>query len=152
MTLNATKVREAVMAGYSPVCATCKHFWVARDLNEVDCGKKDCGGPIAGKDFPEYDGPITQLDKFCFACTRESEYAVRSAQAKRLVGVCCEHLKLLDRLVPKEVRGQSSHLEVISPRGIVVPLNGRYSPKSLQEVVLETEQAWSEQDKENGHG
>lgn len=136
------RIQNEIHSGTSPVCASCKHFWVAKDAGLESCGQ-DCGGPIAGKDFPKYDGPMTSLDKFCFACISEADYVVRSVGASRLVGICRRHLPLLDRL---RTTAADVTVEVMSPKGIVAPVGGRYTPKSLGEVIADTEAGW----KKNG--
>lgn len=147
MPLDALKVHQVIQEGLSPVCGTCRHFWTARDQNRETCGK-DCGGPIIGRDFPEYDGPMVQLDKFCFACTKEADYAIRGSRATRLVGVCRGHLALIDRVTAQDVRPFG--IDVQSPKGLVLPVSGRYTQKTLREVIFETEKAWAEEDKNRG--
>ena len=134
--MDFRRVRAAVVAGLSPVCGTCSHYWTAQDKGAALCGK-DCSGPIAGKAFPEYSGPMTNFERFCFACTSDSDYGIRQPNEDRVIGVCQKHLKLLDRYVP-ENKGQAV-VEVVSGRGLLLPKKGRYTNKSLGEVLASGE-------------
>jgi len=127
----------------SPVCATCVHFWTARDQKAPNCGQ-DCGGPIAGNDFPMYSGPMTQFDRFCFACPSPADYAVKSPGTKRPIGLCKVHLGHLDRLVA-EGEDAPFTLTLLSAKGIVYPTAGRFTPKNLGETMYDQEVEWYDQ-------
>lgn len=122
----------------SPICASCSHFWEARQKGAPTCGQ-ECSGPINGNDFPMYKGPMTTFETHCFACFRKADFAVRNP-GKKIIGVCKEHLGHLDRLV-----SNAPHLEVVGPKGLVTPVEGRYTPKNLGEVMAETEEEWASQ-------
>lgn len=141
MPIDSRRVRLALSRGLSSVCSSCEHWWEAADRGLSNCGK-DCGGPIGGRDFPLYKGPRTRLDNTCFAaCVSTSDYVVR-IPGGRDIGVCSKHLKLLDSLEP-EAR-ENLVVEVRSPQGLVVPRAGRYTSKSLGEVIAETEAGWDD--------
>lgn len=80
---------------------------------------------------------MTNFEKFCFACTNESAYGIRQPNESRIVGVCQKHLKLLDRYVPENK--EQSIIEVVSGRGLLLPRKGRYTNKSLGEVLASGE-------------
>lgn len=128
-------MKKAMDSGLSPVCATCTKYWEGMDKGLGACTGKACAGPIAGKDFPEYDGPMEQLDKYCFACTSHATMVIKPTEGTRLIGICDEHLQLIDRLRPENFA--SAGVEVYSSKGLVVPKMGRYTPKSLGEVMHE---------------
>lgn len=150
--LDEAKIRQVVGDGLSPVCATCTWYWRARDLQLSRCSdlhNGDCGGPIAGLDFPLYDGPMERLDKFCFACAAPASLAIKTPGTGRLVGVCKEHLSLIDRYLA-EGTGPSL-TEVRSAKGLVLPINGRYTRKSLVEVIAENEAKFEKERQERVH-
>lgn len=139
MPLDSSKVRLAIIQGMSPVCATCEHYGAAQDRGLDSCGKT-CGGPIVGMDFPLYKGPMTRLDNFCFACVSRSDFVIKVPLGTKHIGVCNKHLTLLDRMTVKDF--PKMELEVRSPQGLIAPVGGRYTPKSLGELFAETEENW----------
>jgi len=77
--MDPLRVRDAVAQGLAFPCAMCRHYWQGRDDGEDSCNKKECGGPLSGRSFPSYDGPLPDGDwaHFCFL----------SGQSNDLVGV-----------------------------------------------------------------
>lgn len=103
MPLDPHLVEAVVRSGLSMVCATCRKYWEGRErgLPEPRCtSKTGCGSPLAGGDFHEYEGPITEFDRWCFVCAGEAKYGVRARDKRRLFGVCKEHVRLLHDLKP----------------------------------------------------
>lgn len=103
MPLDPHLVEAAVKSGLSSVCATCSKYWAGREkgLPEPRCtAATKCGSPLAGDDFHEYDGPMRELDRWCFVCAQPSKYGLKVRDGKRLVGVCAEHVRLLAELKP----------------------------------------------------
>ena len=101
--MNEIKVALAVQGGLSPVCATCKKYWGARDRNipEPRCLSVDnCAGPAGGDDFHEYDGPITDFSRWCFACGEESAFGIQVYTRLRTIGVCKNHVRMLAEIRP----------------------------------------------------
>jgi hypothetical protein len=99
-------------------------------------------------DFPLYEGPMATLDKFCFRCVQRADFVIKPVEAERMVGVCSRHLALIDKLIPKHME-KSPDLEVRSAKGIVTPVAGRYTEKTLGETMYEQELEWA---KERGDG
>ena len=102
--LNAVKVCEAAAKGLSVYCASCKKYWRAREQglpgDQCLCVEK-CGSPIAGDDFHEYDGPITDYMRFCFVCGASTpRYGVGVEGKKKIVGVCVNHVRMIEALEP----------------------------------------------------
>ena len=102
------------------VCAWCEHWHNAIDNgSNIGCGK-ECGGPVVGKGFPLYKGPI-DLSKYCFICGNDATSCVRIGG--KLIGVCNKigsgNITCLDRL-RKILSGQKN----IVVRERVVPVIG----------------------------
>ena len=103
MPLDPHLVEAAVKSGLSTVCATCRRYWEGRErgLPEPRCtSRSGCGSPLAGGDFHEYDGPISEFDRWCFVCAGEAKYGVRARDKRRLFGVCETHVRMLHDLKP----------------------------------------------------
>ena len=96
MILDENKVKILLQSGMCFVCSMCL---CCLDGNGK-CGKENCGGPIVGRDYPDYRGPLENFVNFCFACGDESEYGIKVKNGKKIVGVCKEHVGYLNQLVP----------------------------------------------------
>lgn len=140
------KIATAVTGGLSIVCSTCKRYWEGRDkgLPEPKCTAVDgCGSPLIGDDFHEYDGPISDLARWCFVCGSESKFGIRVGTRPRITGVCKEHAKWLGELIPENET-------VVAPTEIIVsgaPLVVEKPKKSLVAAILEAENYFKEQEK-----
>jgi hypothetical protein len=149
MPLDPNKVMGAVQKGLSIVCATCRHYWRAKDAGLDGCGKT-CAGPISGDNFPLYDGELPDLLRFCFVCGRDSEHALQIGQKPKKVGVCAVHLNFLTELLPKDAAPQlgpvyaSKGTEMLRVERIV-----RKPEKTLVGQMIEQEKAWQEEDRFN---
>lgn len=107
MPLDPLLVEAVVKSGLSAVCATCRRYWEGRErgLPEPRCTSvSGCGSPLAGGDFHEYDGPISEFDRWCFVCSADAKYGVRAKGKKRLFGVCDAHVRLLHDLKPVDAQ------------------------------------------------
>ncbi len=138
MPLNPNLVEALVRSGLSAVCATCSKYWEGRErgLPEPRCTSvKGCGSPMAGDDFSEYDGPLRELDQWCFVCARPSRYGVRIKNRARVIGVCEAHAKLLSSLKPEQVPAGETTLVGADGRPVptVVP------KKTLLQAIAESE-------------
>ena len=105
MPIGPQDVAAAVGRGLSIICATCQKYWQARD-NQVPgdrcTSSGGCGSPIAGDTFHEYDGPITQFDRWCFVCGDIATHALRVKTHVRVIGCCERHLELVKTLKAQE--------------------------------------------------
>jgi hypothetical protein len=134
MPLNLAKVGLAVQNGLSSVCATCTLYWIARDQGVPGhkCLAQDgCGSPISGDDFHEYQGPISDLSRWCFVCGSDATRGLRVGGRFRVVGVCENHLRFVHGL-----RSSDSKLSVtveVDDGTCVVPVDRlfRKSPSKL---------------------
>lgn len=98
--MNPANVALLVSKGMSFVCAACKKHWQASDRGLDGCmarvKKKPCAGPLKGKSFPEYEGPLQDhLSKCCFVCGKEPDALVLTEDGGA-VGVCNEHMSVLE--------------------------------------------------------
>ncbi len=151
MPLDLNKVKSLVADGLSPVCATCSRYWEGRERGlaaPLCTAARPCGGPVAGMDFPEYDGPITNFEKQCFVCGSTATLGIKLPTRERVVGICKPHVGVLDRLIAQGISEQAP-ITLFSPKGMIIPVNGRYTEKTLTEVIAETEQMFEETDKAN---
>jgi len=90
-------------AGFSFVCAMCVKLHAGKeargttDWRLVECLGEDCGGPMGGRGYPEYRGPLgaVNLPQYCWRCGRDADAAVESIKDQRMVGSCEKHLELL---------------------------------------------------------
>ena len=142
------KIEKVVAAGTSIVCATCRHFWEARDKSRPNCGEK-CGGPIAGKDFPQYKGPLNgdRLRDWCFVCGQDSGYGLKIPESSRIIGVCEAHLEYLVRLRPsKDTRSRGSLFATDGDTTIQVHRLIRSPKKTLIEEIYEVEKYFAEKE------
>lgn len=90
--MNPAKIALAVQNGLSVVCATCEHYWFAKDKQAPWCGK-DCGGPVRGLAFPWYKGPIANMAAQCFVCGDTTSHLAK--HRSRFLGVCEHHRDLV---------------------------------------------------------
>jgi hypothetical protein len=109
MTTEATNSRavcmqaidgDAVKAGFPITCASCKHFKNAQQTDAENCGRMlTCGGPIYGRSFPDYDGPISPevFEKVCLICGSEHVEFHILANLRRF-GLCFKHRSIFDRV------------------------------------------------------
>jgi len=99
------QVLAALRLGYAFPCAMCVKLHRANDLGHEQCmasvDGKDCGGPLSGLGFPEYDGPLTRemIAKLCFRCGHPASKVVEGNKGPGLVGVCKRHLPVLSRVM-----------------------------------------------------
>lgn len=98
--MNQDLARKLMERGYAFVCAHCAklHRQAARGLAmcEMALSARECGGPMVGKAFPEYEGPLTRdtIADLCFRCGKPSENLVQVG-GTGFVGACKEHVEML---------------------------------------------------------
>lgn len=88
MPMSPAKIGLAVQGGLCVVCATCERYWAAQDRGRPHCGK-DCGGPVSGRAFPKYKGPMRDMTRHCFVCGDTTMHVVHHPLRK--LGVCEQH-------------------------------------------------------------
>jgi len=149
MTVPVQMMKAATAGGLSAVCSTCVRYWEARDrgIPGDACLGHACGSPIAGDDFHNYKGAMTDeaFAKFCFVCGDPATNHVRVVNRHRQIGVCDAHLKMLVEL-KAEGAGQVPPI-LVRKEGELVPVTRLVKPmKRLIDVIIETEMEWAEQD------
>lgn len=92
--------QEALKLGFPITCATCTHLHNAWDSKAEDCGyTTTCGGPLFGRAFPDYLGPVKRdmFAKFCLICgDRHTTHQVIAG--KERLGLCDEHKAVFDNI------------------------------------------------------
>lgn len=111
--ITAGDIQKALDFGYPLTCATCVHFYTACASGLLDCGKTACGGPIVGRDYPDYKGQIPR-EKFpalCLMCgdskiaykvvvTGESKFALCEKHKDALSGIIVDPQIALNQATP----------------------------------------------------
>ena len=113
---NASAINKLRSVGYGFVCATCQKLQrplgIGRHL--VGCEAQQagiqCGGPIVGLSFPQYEGPLTQqgMAMTCFACGKDANKILQPDDGG-YVGCCNEHMDLVS------VREQNDSVLALKP-------------------------------------
>lgn len=95
MAIDGTKLKEALTKGFNVICATCQHHWDGVDKGRSSCGDKECGGPVSGKEFPNYKGDIIRerFDSFCICCLKPELKFKIAVNGKAAFGLCALHEK-----------------------------------------------------------
>jgi len=98
--MNQTRAVMFRAQGYAFVCSLCEKLHRAHDVGytkgcEAAMQGKDCAGPIAGGDFPLYEGPLTRhaLASMCYRCGAEAVKGVQPADGGKVIGACAEHFE-----------------------------------------------------------
>jgi hypothetical protein len=96
----------------------------AFDRGEKVCGM-ECGGPLKGKVFPRYRGPLTPgvTATKCFVCGEDAKDHVSDPNMTRILGVCGKHFHLVRPTDPEKVKPED--------RGIVVTRKVAVPPEDL---------------------
>jgi hypothetical protein len=92
-------VKEALQAGFPITCASCEYLHNAQKTDAQNCGRLlTCGGPIFGRSFPDYKGPLTPeaLEKICLICGSQTIDFHILAGLRRL-GLCFKHRAVFSR-------------------------------------------------------
>lgn len=103
--ISSDQVQKALADGYAFPCSMCVKLHWGRDRNLPHCRaaheNKECGGPLAGLGFPEYEGPLSRdaIAKLCFRCGKPASKIVEGNRGPGLVGVCKRHLPVLSRVM-----------------------------------------------------
>jgi hypothetical protein len=100
---------------------------------------------LAGQTFPDYKGPITQFDRWCFVCGAASKYGVRVGSDIRVFGMCAEHVSLVETLRPVGLNGVPYRQVIASSQADAAKLL-RVPKKSLAAAIAEVEQYYATKD------
>lgn len=91
---------EALKLGFPVTCATCTHLHNAWDAKAEDCGyTASCGGPLFGRAFPDYLGPIKReaFAKICLICG-DRNISHQVIAGKERLGLCDKHKNVFDNI------------------------------------------------------
>jgi len=111
--LDLDKARLAVADGVVIVCATCTHYWEAKDANNPQCKHAQaCGGPFIGRFYPHYEGPFpaSAHGSFCFICGNDQvrgRLVRRDRPMEQGVGVCCNCAPSIPAIAASKLQKQS---------------------------------------------
>lgn len=95
--MNDVRVKLAMAAGLSWLCANCDKYKKARAAGIAghDCmaaiTARPCASPLGGMSFPEYEGAVSDFARFCFVCGDKSVRGMRARGGTRVFGVCKKH-------------------------------------------------------------
>jgi len=104
MPIDIRQVKTDVASGLAFVCAMCEKWQEGQAKGLPGCTGKACAGPLSNKVFPEYIGPIPEANfaSFCFRCGNPVvKFGIKVPGKDKTLGVCEEHVKLLDQLTPE---------------------------------------------------
>jgi hypothetical protein len=90
---------EAIKAGFPITCASCEHLHAAWKTDAADCGRLlTCGGPIFGRAFPDYKGPLTpqMLERICLICGSD-DVDFHILGGLRRLGLCFKHRDVFNK-------------------------------------------------------
>lgn len=153
MTIGGPKtVQEALKGGVSFFCATCKRFWEGQARGLETCSTiLPCGGPMARMTFPMYQGPVTDKSRYCFVCGDDKPMGgVKVPGEEQILGVCKKHVYMLMTLKPDHSKPvQQKSILTNEPLRLIhrsVERAAPLPPKSLTQVIQETEAEWAAED------
>ena len=108
------------------MCASCPKAWEGAALGMQRCTGKECGSPVARRDFPEYCGSLTDLSALCFVCGNKDVVAhARVEDGTKMLGICMAHLEVVDNnMVPK-----SSGINVPNKKVFICPMADKVMPE-----------------------
>ena len=108
-----TMAKFATEGGLAFACAMCRHYWKNDEVSYADlaqgkgsCKQTACGGPMSGRTFPKYSGPLPDGDwtHVCFVCASPAvSHGVKLADGSgsRVLGVCRDHVRFVDEQAPE---------------------------------------------------
>jgi len=140
MPLTMDRIRAALAEGLSPVCATCAKYWKGKDRGLPHCLGHECGSPLRGDTFHDYEGPLSEerFADWCFVCAQKSDYGVVVRGHKRLIGVCREHVSYFETMRPLSRAGVSRpDFKDGSTLVTLVQILGKRK-KTLAEAIVDT--------------
>lgn len=150
--MTPAQIAIAAAEGYSVVCASCRHLHrarAARGGKPGPCGQSDCGGPLAGRTFPKYDGPITDFTRWCFMCGEPAKFAAMAKGSERVFGLCKEHVRSMEEFRARGTDGSERVIEEVkTPDGQIIhpdQLLGK-RPRSLFAEIAKAEKEFAERD------
>jgi hypothetical protein len=110
---------KALKMGLPVTCASCEHMFAAITNGEPRCGKFLCGGPILGRSFSDYKGPIPK-ERFATICLKcgspNITHKVIVVGKEQTFALCEIHKSIFDNILISP----DNNLTQIPP--IIIPL------------------------------
>jgi len=102
------------------ICRHCEAMAAAWDGGRKTCGA-DCGGPLKGRMYPRYRGPLTPgvVATRCFVCGEGAADHVSDERMSRILGVCGKHSHCVRRTDMSKVRPEDRG--IVTTRKVEVP-------------------------------
>lgn len=106
MPLDAAQIGAFRAQGYSYACAMCERLHEGLRRGVDGCTGSRCAGPMAGGDFPEYQGPLTHdmMARICFVCGQDAAFRLKpkTSHVTKTLGICQDHQGLLGAMKPRD--------------------------------------------------
>jgi hypothetical protein len=154
MPLDVIEVQRLVRGkGVSIFCASCSKYQEgrARGLPGHRCTSVSipaCGSPLAGSAFPDYDGPITETDRWCFMCGEPATVGISTPRHQKVFGLCETHVAKASGIIPT---GETAPPVVLMHRQGVELLGAAIvRPSPLVREMLATQEEWDHEAKKRG--
>lgn len=105
------------------VCRHCEYMAKAEDGGQKICGVKECGGPLKGRLFPKYKGPleVTSLATHCFVCGDLAGINISMPDMSRTLAVCERHVQFANLEIDRSVI-KPEDMGVVTTKKVEVPL------------------------------
>jgi len=99
--VTQTAINNELKNGLCYVCANCNEWYEGKANGLDNCGKIECGSPMRRKNFPLYNGPLTEhLNKVCLFCGNQQVFAfIKVTGDANETGVCQKHLTKVDEYI-----------------------------------------------------
>lgn len=149
--MEAAKIALAVQDGMSIVCATCEHYWQAREKGvpgSTCLSQENCGGPLSGDVFHSYQGPLTDFSRWCFVCGSDAKFGVQVRAHSRVIGVCADHVKMLADVRPVRWDGSEPLPVLLKNEDGSLTIRELIGPpkKSLMKAIAEVERHYADKE------
>jgi hypothetical protein len=116
--IDKDKVAKARSQGLVFACAMCTKLHEGHDNGLMGCSStRDCGSPIDGFSFDDYDGPLKgYLSGFCYVCGEKNpEYALEPVGKETSMDVssrvgCCKNC--FEKVVQRHVKAREQERKI----------------------------------------
>lgn len=103
------RMTEAMSQGLPITCASCCHLTTPEHQLWRCSRQESCGGPLSGRDFPDYDGVISRarFQERCLCCgIDELSHVMLVTGSTTRFGLCAEHVEIFR--APKTIEGHTT--------------------------------------------
>lgn len=116
--ITPEEVYKSIVSGMNVVCSFCEHYYEARDKfgEGSDCGVTKCGGPMVGRNFPEYKGPLdrSKFKSICLCCGSSDISYFILIKGEKSFGICNTHVDMFYKAF--------SGIKSVANKPIIVPI------------------------------